>query len=299
MKSILIGSVGSSKAILEEMIRIQFPIDMVFSLDEEFSTNVSGYYPLHKLAEDNNIFYKKFRKINDQENIDIIKQINPDYIFIIGLSQLISKDLINLPKKGAIGFHPTPLPKFRGRAAIVWQILLGVQETKCSLFFIDEGIDSGDILGQEPYLIEDNDYASDVLKKCHVAFKKLIAKTLPELVKGEIEPIRQNEDEATYLLKRSPEDGRINWSQPSEKIQRLIRAVSKPYPGAFSEYEGNAKIIFWKADFIENYTYIGLPGQIAKITSEFMDIVCVDGLLRVYKYENVDNVKLIEGHKFK
>src|SRR5690554_2449411 len=110
MKSILIGSVGSSKSTLEEMIKVQFPIDMVFSLDEECSTNVSGYYPLHKLAEENNIPYKKFKKINEQENIDLIKQINPDFIFVIGLSQLISKDLINLAKKGAIGFHPTPLP---------------------------------------------------------------------------------------------------------------------------------------------------------------------------------------------
>lgn len=299
MKSILIGSVGSSKATLEEMIKIQFPIDMVFSLDENYSDNVSGYYPLHKLAEENNISYKKFRKINEQENIDLIKQINPDYIFVIGLSQLISKDLIDLAKKGAIGFHPTPLPKYRGRAAIVWQILLGVKETKCSLFFIDEGIDSGDILGQEPYLIEDKDYASDVLMKCHEAFKRLIRRILPILMNDEIRPSRQNEEEATYLLKRSPEDGCIDWTQPSEKIQRLIRAVSKPYPGAFSYYNGASKVIFWKADYLTNSQYHGIPGQIAKVTLEYFDVVCTDGLLRVFEYENIDNVKLIAGHKFK
>lgn len=299
MRAILIGSVGSSKEILDEMVKIQFPLDMVFSLDEEYSANVSGYYPLHKLAEEHNIPYKKFRKINDQENIELIKQINPDYIFVIGLSQLISKDLINLAKKGAIGFHPTPLPKFRGRAAIVWQILLGVKETKCSLFFIDEGIDSGDILGQEPYLIEDNDYACDVLKKCHEAFKRLIETTLPKLMSDEIQPVKQNEEDASYLLKRSPEDGCINWTQPGERIQRLVRAVSKPYPGAFSYYDGISKVVFWKADYLRNSQYHGIPGQIAKVTLEYIDVVCTDGLLRVYEYENIDNVKLIEGHKFK
>lgn len=299
MKTILIGSVGSSKAVLDEMIKIKFPIDMVFSLDEKYSSNVSGYYPLHELAENNNIPYKKFRKINDQENIDLMKEINPDYIFVIGLSQLISRDVINLAKKGAVGFHPTPLPKFRGRAALVWQILLGVKETKCSLFFIDEGIDSGDIIAQESYLIEDNDYATDVIKKCHDAFRRLIERTLPKLINEEIQPIKQNEDEATYLLKRSPEDGRIDWTKPSETIQRLVRAVSKPYPGAFSEYDGKAKIIFWKADSINNNKYFGIPGQIARITPDYIDIICTTGMLRVYEYENVDNVKLTEGYKFK
>ena len=70
-------------------------------------------------------------------------------------SQLIDKEIIDAAKIGAIGFHPTPLPKFRGRAALVWQVLLGVKDTKCSLFFIDEGMDSGDIIGQEEYTIED------------------------------------------------------------------------------------------------------------------------------------------------
>ncbi len=299
MKSILIGSVGSSRITLEEMIKGKFPVDMVFSLDERYSKDVSGYYPIHELAEENNIPYKKFRKINKQENIDLIKQINPDYIFVIGLSQLISKDLINLARKGAIGFHPTPLPKYRGRAAIVWQILLGVKETKCSLFFIDEGMDSGDILGQEPYTIGGNDYASEVLVKCNEAFKRLLKKILPKLMMGDIESIKQNEEEATYLLKRSPEDGCIDWSYPSEKIQRLVRAVSKPYPGAFTYYNGISKVIFWKADYLTNNQYHGIPGQIAKVKSEYFDVVCSDGLLRVYEYENTDNAKLIVGHKFK
>ncbi|HHZ00531.1 MAG TPA: methionyl-tRNA formyltransferase [Tissierellia bacterium] len=299
MKSILIGSVGSSKVMLEEMIRINFPLDMVFSLDEQYSENVSGYYPIHKIAEDYKIPYRKFRRINDTKHIDIIKSINPDYIFIIGLSQLVGRDIINAARKGVIGFHPTPLPKFRGRAAIVWQILLGVHQTKCSLFFIDEGIDSGDIIDQEEYVIENTDYAMDVSIKCLEAFKKLIRRVLPKILEGSIKPTKQNEEDATYLLKRTPEDGLIDWSKPVKEIQRLIRAVSRPYPGAFSNYDGKHKVIFWKADYLENKKYIGIPGQIAKKTEEHIDIVCIDGLLRVYDYENCDGVKIIEGHKFK
>lgn len=298
MKSILIGSVGSSKVLLEEMIKINFPIDMVYSLDEKYSENVSGYEPIHELAEYNHIPFRKFRKINDEEHVKEIMEINPDYIFVIGLSQLVKKEIIDAAKKGTIGFHPTPLPKHRGRAALVWQVLLGVRDTKCSLFFIDEGMDSGNVIGQEEYVIEDFDYAKDVQRKCREAFKRLIKRVLPQMLDDTIKSVQQNDDEATYLLKRTPEDGLINWNEPVEKIQRLIRAVSKPYPGAFSKYDGLHKVIFWRAEYMKNEKYVGFPGQIANKTNDYIDIVGIDGLLRVYEYENIEGVRLIPGYKF-
>lgn len=299
MKTILIGSVVSSEIVLQKIIDMNFPIDFVFSLDEQYSKNVSGYRPIHKLAHLHQIPYKTFHKIEDTENIEIIQQIEPDYIFIVGLSQLVKSDILKAATRGVIGFHPTPLPRFRGRAAMVWQVLLGVHESKCTMFLLDEGMDSGDILIQEPYEIQETDYAEDVEKKVCIAIESMTEKLLPQLLEGTIQPIKQKEEEATYLLKRTAEDGRIDWKQPSEKIQRLIRAVSKPYPGAFSNYDGNHKVIFWKADFMENKKYYGISGQIAAITEGYMDIVCEDGMLRVYDYENVDEVRLLAGHKFR
>lgn len=182
MKNIVVESVGSSRVLLKEMVKIGFPVDMVFSLDEKYSKNVSGYDPIHEVAEANGIPYTKFKKISDPENIEIIKKIEPDYIFVVGLSQLVPQEMINLARKGVVGFHPTPLPKFRGRAALVWQILLGVRNTKCTLFMIDEGMDSGDILGQEDYIIEDTDYAIDVREKLLVAISKLSNKVLRQIM---------------------------------------------------------------------------------------------------------------------
>lgn len=299
MKSILIGSVRSSRILLEKMIECDFPICMVFSLDEAYSVSVSGYEPIHEVAEKNRIPYKKFKKISERENIEIIRKIKPDYIFVVGLSQLISKEIIDCAKEGVVGFHPTPLPKFRGRAALVWQILLGVHETKCSYFFIDEGVDSGDILGQEPYTIEDTDYAEDVREKLCSAIERLSVKVLKQIMNGTITPQKQNEEEATYLLVRRPEDGLIDWNQPVEKVQRLIRAVSYPYPGAFGMYDGKHKIIIWRADYLPNTKFIGLPGQICEIQNDHFDVVGIDGLIRVWDYANPDNVKLLAGHKLR
>ena len=111
MKSVLIGSVISSQIMLEEMVKIGFPIDMVFSLDEKYSNNVSGYYPIHETAEQNGIPFTKFKRISTEDNIQLIQNISPDYIFVIGLSQLIDKRILDIPSKGCVGFHPTPLPK--------------------------------------------------------------------------------------------------------------------------------------------------------------------------------------------
>lgn len=297
MKSVLIGSVGSSKEMLLAMIDVGFPISYVFSLDETYSQNVSGYQPIHEIAEKYNIPYKKFSKINDERNIEIIKKISPDYIFVIGLSQLVKEELISCAKVGVVGFHPAPLPKMRGRAANVWQVLLGVHETKCSLFFIDQGIDSGDILGQEEYVITDEDYAEDVGRKIDEAVGKLSKKVLKQIMAGTINPKKQDESEATYLLKRTPEDGKIEWSDSIETIHRLIRAVSHPFPGAFGYYDKEHKFIIWRAEKLKNSKYIGIPGQIAEIKDDYIDVVCVDGLLRITDYENVDSVKLFMGHK--
>jgi methionyl-tRNA formyltransferase len=299
MKSILIGAVGTSKEMLNAMIEVGFPITHVFSIDEIFSPGISGYQPIHIIAEEHGIPFSRIHKINDAENVAIIKEINPDYIFVIGFSQLVNKEIIDSARIGVIGFHPTPLPKMRGRAANVWQVLLGIHETKCSIFFIDEGVDSGEILGQQEYVIEDTDYAIDVERKINEASGKLFRKTLKQILDGTVSPWKQDEKEATYLLKRSPEDGLIEWNKSLVDIHRLIRAVSKPYPGAFGMYDGIHKIIIWRADMLKNTKYIGMNGQIAEITDGYFDIVCKDGLLRVTDFDNVDQVKLIAGHKLR
>lgn len=299
MKTILIGSVTTTRKLLETMIEMNFPVSYVFSLDEKYSKNVSDYDPVHITAEKNNIPYKTFRKINDIENVSIIKEIEADFIFVIGLSQLISDEIINSAKVGCVGFHPAPLPKFRGRASNVWQQLLGVKESKSTLFFIDSGIDSGDILGQETYYIGDNDYAQDVCDNSDIAAVKAARKVLQEIMDGTLKPIKQNDNEATYTLKRTPEDGVIDWNLPIDELHLFIRAISKPYPGSFSMYDGEHKVIIYRADKLENNKYYGFNGQIAEINDQYIDIVCNGGLLRVTEYENVDNVKLIVGHRFK
>lgn len=297
MKVVVIGAVDSTKTLIEEMMNFNIEIAMIFSLDESISKDISGYYPLHEFAEIHGLPYKKYIKINDMENLEIIREIEPDYVFAVGFSQLVSKRLMDIPKYGVIGCHPAPLPKYRGRAVIVWQMLLGVQESKVTMFRIDEGIDSGDIIDQEPYLINEEDYAADVLKKADIALVRLYRRVLSMLVNGTCTFKRQDHSQATYCLKRVPEDGLIDWNVTGNEIIRLIRAVSRPYPGAYSYYDGKHKIIFWRAHLEKNEVYHGFPGQIAAIEADRLLIVLKDGLLAVEEYENLDNKKLFVGHR--
>ncbi len=297
MKIAIAGSVQSSNVVLEEAIFAGIHISMVFSLDEQYSKGVSGYFPIHTTAKENAVPHIKIRTINDEKNIEILRQIAPDYLFVVGISQLVKKEILECPTKGVIGLHPTALPKHRGRAAMVWQILLGIHESKVTMFLMDQGMDTGDIIDQEPYSIYDSDYAMDLDRRSLTALRSLSKRVMQMIKTDTIVLKKQNELEATYLLMRSPEDGQIDWNLPCEKIQRLIRAVSRPYPGAFSYYEG-AKVIFWKADYLNNSRYFGIPGQIAEISNNTIDIVCTDGLLRVYEYEALKNLKFKQGHKF-
>ncbi|CAM4205913.1 methionyl-tRNA formyltransferase [Lacicoccus alkaliphilus] len=294
---IFIGSVISSEIVLESLIENGCPPDMVFSLKEDYSADVSGYSDLSKVATEHGLKYVDFRHINDDEHIRLMEEMAPDYIFVIGLSQLVGPRIINAARNGVIGFHPTALPKFRGRAAIPWQILLGVRASKCSLFYIDDGTDTGEIIDQEPYVIGGDDYAEDVEAASNAALKRMMPGVIQKIKDGALTSRPQDEAAATYLLKRVPEDGRIDWNDSVRDIHKLIRATSKPYPGAFSTYKGE-KVIFWRGEVQTNDTYYGLPGQIIRSGGGGIEIFCRDGILKVTDYEMEAGVRFIEGNKF-
>lgn len=296
-KTVFIGSVISSKIALETMIEQGVKIDLVCSLDEEAAGNVSDYYPIHRIAEKFQLPCIKFQKINSDNVVSRIREAEPDFIFVIGLSQIISSDILDLAKEYAIGFHPTPLPKYRGRAALPWMILLGEKELKVTILKLDKGMDSGDIICQYPYEIGDSDYVTDVYDKVCQAMKQGLIQCLPEIYNGTVNFLSQDEKDATYLLIRRPEDGRIEWKQTALEIARLVRAASHPYPGAFTSYH-DTKFTIWKAYAIENRQYIGIPGQIAWIHEDGeIGVITAEGILVICDYE-YEGKKLLVGHKF-
>ena len=201
---------------------------------------------MDKFAEDHNIPLLKINNINQDIVEKTIKEKELDWLFIIGWSQIAKKNILNAPRRGCIGMHPTLLPQGRGRASIPWAILKGLKETGVTLFRLDEGTDTGDIIGQEVISLSAKITATELYNKVNEAHITLLEQFWNGIVEDKISLKKQNEREATYWEGRRPEDGEIYKDMALEEALTLIRAVTKPYPGAFYTME-DEKWIIWSA----------------------------------------------------
>ena len=150
---------------IEEIYRINGKLDLLISLKDEKARDKSGRIYLDDIAYEHNIPLLKVNNINDPEVIKALKDYEIDWLFIIGWSQIAKEEVLKAPKKGCIGMHPTLLPVGRGRAAIPWAILKGLKQTGVTMFKLDEGVDTGDIIGQGIIEINENTTATDLYKK--------------------------------------------------------------------------------------------------------------------------------------
>ena len=249
MKIIFIGGVKFSYEILKTILENNWNISVVFSYDDSKKEKISDFISLDELCSKYNLQNIKVDKINAQNNIEIIKKIEPDIILVMGWSQLLNSEIISIPKIGVIGSHPTELPKYRGRAPIPWSILKGLKTSALTFFFIEEGIDSGDILDQRSFKLSSNDDATSVYKKVESVGKEMIQDNLTKLQNGNY--TRKKQDVSNFIEnweKRGPQDGIIDWSRNSQEIHTLIRATTHPYPGAYTIFNGS-KLIIWGAEF--------------------------------------------------
>lgn len=221
---------------------------------------MSGYVHLAAEAKAAGIPYQDFENINSPATVALLRKWAPDVIFVVGLSQLVKREVLALPRLGCVGYHPTRLPEGRGRAPVAWMTLEG--RSGASTFFImNEEADAGPILAQEPYPVTEADYAADVTEKLEAAIDRALDRWLPKLKAGEWAPRPQNEAAATFYGKRAPEDGAIDWNRPAREIHALVRASSRPYPGAYTA-AGGRKLIVWRAEVERKLRYRGITGRI-------------------------------------
>ena len=188
----------------------------------------------------------RVKNINEEE--DLIRVLNPDVIVMCGWRQIVEKKILDIPHHGVVAFHPTLLPVGRGPAPLINSILSDFSLSGVTMFYASEGLDDGDIIGQEQFYIGRDDYASDVYNKVVECGRKLIAKYMPMLAKGGALRVKQDGSKATLFAKRTLADNKIDLERESiDEAYRKIRALSKPYRGAYIEKDGK-KLIIWKAE---------------------------------------------------
>lgn len=222
--------------------------------------------------------------VNNPEWRERIAALKPDLILSVYYRNMIGTKILDLPPLGAWNMHGSLLPKYRGRAPINWAVLHGESRIGMTLHRMVKSADAGAIVDQEGVAIGPRDTAEQAFRKVMPCARRVLARQIDALLAGKAKETPQDESKVTYFGGRKPEDGRINWRQTSPQIFNLIRAVTDPYPGAFTDV-GPARLMVWWAETDSAVTRgrRGAPGEILSVTP--LVVATADGALELTRTE--------------
>jgi len=209
--------------------------------------------------------------------VDRINAMQPDFIFSFYYRALLSDSILRTARVGAFNLHGSLLPKYRGRAPLNWVLVNGETETGVTLHHMVKRADAGDIVAQQRVAIDAQDNALTLHRKLVACATELLEAALPAMKRGDIAARPQNHSDATLVGRRTPDDGRINWEWPAQRVNNLVRAVTDPWPGAFA-FAGTLKFVVWKGR-VHADAPPAKPGTVLSI-DPFL-IACGDGALEV------------------
>lgn len=219
-------------------------------------------------------------KIKTPESVEILKKYEADLYVVAAFGQILSQEILDMPKYGCINIHASLLPKYRGAAPIQWAILDGEPYTGVTIMQMNAGMDTGDILTTVQVPITEQETGDSLFDKLCEAGAKLCVDTIPLIERGEITPCPQNEEQATYAGKISKALGKIDWNEPAAVIERKVRGLNS-WPSAYTAYNGK-QLKIWKA-VVETDACEGenKPGAIVCVSKESITVQTGSGLLTI------------------
>jgi methionyl-tRNA formyltransferase len=216
--------------------------------------------------------------VNTPEWIERLEQLRPDLILSAYYRNMISPRILGLARLGAFNMHGSLLPKYRGRAPVNWAVLHGESRIGMTLHRMVKKADAGPIVDQEGVDIGPRDTAEQAFRKVLPCARVVLARQIDALLAGAARETPQDESQATYFGGRKPEDGRITWTQPTRQIFNLIRAVTDPYPGAFTDVDGSRLMVWWaEPDPAITRSRPARPGEILSVNPPV--VATADGAL--------------------
>ena len=295
-KIVFCGCSSAGLEVLDFLISKNFEISHIISLNSQQATqyNVSGYASFDEIARKNNIpiYFPKTYSLKDNDDISFFEKNNFDLLLLGGWQRLIPEIILSKLKIGGIGFHGSSefLPKGRGRSPVNWSLIEGKTQFILHAFLMTPGIDDGDVITHEIFDINQWDTCQTIYYKISIIQKRILAEIIPKLVSNNFKHIPQT-GEPSYYEKRTPDDGLIDWSKSVHEIYNFVRALTRPYPGAFTFLNGQ-RLNIWKSQpFDSKIKYESKNGQIVEkfSTGDFV-VNCKDGLLLITDYEGKVNV---------
>jgi methionyl-tRNA formyltransferase len=213
-------------------------------------------------------------KIRQREELDKILELEPDLIVTAAFGQILPKQLLDAPKYGCINVHASLLPELRGGAPIHYAIIQGKEKTGISIMYMVEKLDAGDILTQIEVPVTDSDTVGTLHDKMSTAGADLLSETIPKLLKGELTPVPQNDEEATFAWNIKREQEKIDWTKPGEQIYNHIRGMN-PWPVAYTTLNGSVLKI-WGSEKAA-YSVSQEPGTIVKLEEDGFIVAAGNG----------------------
>lgn len=287
MRALLIGAVEGTRVAADAIAAAPgWELAAIATLPPALAARHSDFVDLAPVAARHGAALLPVAQCNAPDFLAQMRGIATDMVFVIGWSQICGPEFRAAAGGRVIGYHPAPLPRLRGRAVIPWTILLDEKITASSLFWIDDGVDSGPLLAQRFFHVAPGETSGTLYAKHMAALGAMLRELLPRLAQGPVPGEPQDEAVATWATRRRPSDGRIDWREPADCIERLVRAVGRPYPGAFTDTAGE-RVTIWSARACAcAERQHASPGQVVLHDSGGFAVRCGDGrALHVLEFE--------------
>nr|WP_300005797.1 methionyl-tRNA formyltransferase [Tissierella sp.] len=277
---VFMGTPDFASESLETLIKEDFDIALVVTQgDKRRGRGKKMQYPsVKQKALDLGLEVYQPEDVNNRESIEILKEINPDFIVVVAFGQILKKEILDLPKYKCINVHASLLPKYRGAAPINWAIIDGMEESGITIMEMSEGLDTGDMISKVIIPIEKEDDYITLHDKLSKLGAELLVKTLKSIEIGRANMTPQDDKESSYAPMMYKETGKIDWNKKGSDIVNLIRG-SIPWPVAYTSYKGETLKIY-KAEAIDKINE-GEPGRIIKVTDQGVFINSKDSTLKV------------------
>ena len=283
MRIAFIGCVQFSYVALATIL--QHPeVEVVGVVTRRASAFNTDFVSLESLATANAVPCYLVEDPDQAKLADWLASLAPDVIYCIGWSSLLNVDILRTPPLGVVGYHPAALPKNRGRHPIIWALVLGLEETASTFFLMDEGADSGDILNQRFVPVLPTDDASSLYDRLLAHAEQQIGEVTEAFLRGSVQRVPQDSQLATYWRKRTKADGLIDWRMSATSIYNLVRALSRPYPGAHCLYLGQ-DVKIWRVQPSSEKPANIEPGKVLAADLTCIKVACGEGVVDIISHE--------------
>ena len=240
------------------------------------------FTPVKQLAVEYGIPVYTPKRVKDPEFVKELSRIPCDVIVVIAFGQILSKEILDLPKYGCINVHASLLPRWRGAAPMQWAIIAGDETTGITTMQMDVGLDTGDMLLTKEVPISPNETGESLHDKMAVLGSELLLETLRQAEEGTLHPIPQNDEDSTYAKMLTQETGKIDWNLDAAQIERYVRGLNS-WPSAYSGYKGKTLKI-WCAEVLPEVTE-EKPGTVVSVEKDSFTVQTGNGCLRILELQ--------------